>query len=147
MLFLQIFGGVFVYNSRITYIRIQEIADSQGTSITEINKQCGISKNTISQSANTGEGMKAKKIFDIATVLGCSADYLLGLTDEPNRYNNINNVATTVSGTQISGNHTTINNRTTSSEDAELLNLIKNLSLVERSKVVLFIDEMKNKET
>lgn len=72
-----------MYNSRITYIRIQEIADLQGTSITEINKQCGISKNTISQSANTGEGMKAKKIFDIATFLGCSADYLLGLTDEP----------------------------------------------------------------
>ncbi|MDE6679206.1 MAG: helix-turn-helix domain-containing protein [Ruminococcus sp.] len=88
----------------------------------------------------------AQKLDEAAIFLECSVDFLLGRTDNPNGHNSINNFDTTVSGTQVSGNHATINNKTISPEDKELLELIKNLTLIERSKVILFIDEMKNKE-
>lgn len=106
----------------------------------------GVACSSVTDWKKRGSIPPADKIIKISEFLDVTPEYLLGLTDEPNRYNSINNFDTTVSGTQISGNHTTINNKSISSEDAELLNLIKNLSLVERSKVVLFIEEMKNKE-
>lgn len=135
-----------MYNTTKTVARIKETARKKKIKISDMLSQCELSITTLSSMKSRGSWIQANSLAKIADYLDVSVDYLLGRTDESNKYNSINNFDTTVSGTQVSGNNATINNKETSSEDAELLNLIKNLSLVERSKVVLFIDEMKNKE-
>ncbi|MDE7105241.1 MAG: helix-turn-helix domain-containing protein, partial [Ruminococcus sp.] len=72
-----------MYNPQTTYLRIKNLADIRGISISRISEECQINKNTIAQSANSQDGMKAKKLFDISKCLNCSVDYLLGKSEDP----------------------------------------------------------------
>ncbi len=73
--------------------------------------------------------MGAFSLAKIADYLGVSVDYLLGRTDNPNlgAVNGDTSVKIQDSG-----------------DNDELLNLIKSLSLIERAKVIVYIDELKN---
>lgn len=89
-----------MYNSLETSTRIKKLAQEKGIQMIELQKKCGLSKNTIMQSGKSQEGMKAKNLYSIAELLNCSVDYLLGRVDTPNGTYTINNQNTTVSGTQ-----------------------------------------------
>ncbi len=76
-----------MYNAKLTYDRIVYLSEKNNIKISKINEFCSISKDTLSSSGRSKEGMKAKKIYEISKILDCSADYLLGLTDNPNSHN------------------------------------------------------------
>lgn len=132
-----------MYNPQITYIRIQQLATIQGISMTELNEKCELSKNTISQSANSQEGMKAKKLFDISVILNCSVDYLLGLTDNPNPtsapISNSNFNSGNISGDSI---QTVNTDETISKRDRQLLKQINSLDFQDYCKVMAYIGEL-----
>ena len=86
---------------------------------------------------------KSDNLAKIADYLDCSVDYLLGRVDTPNGTYSINN-NTNISGTQ----NNVINGNVPSdcSDDQLLLGMIKELDIVDRSKIIIQIDEMKNKK-
>ena len=138
-------GGIIMKNSQNLAETIEILAKEKGTSVSSILQELDMNKNALFTMKKSGYLPRIESLCKFADYFQCSLDFLLGRTDNPNGHNNINNFDTTVSGTQVSGNNATIN-KTISPEDKELLELIKNLTLIERSKVILFIDEMKNKE-
>lgn len=73
-----------MYNPQITVDRITELRTIKGISLSKLNEACGLNKNTITVSANSKTGLSAKILSDVAKFLGCSVDYLLGETDNPN---------------------------------------------------------------
>lgn len=137
-----------MYNSQITSERIKQLAKDKNISLLLLNKQCGLSKDTIKTAGKSENGMKAKNLYMIADYLDVSVDYLLGRTDDPNLKNS-NNININGNNSNVISNisNVSINSKASSEEIAEMAEMMKSLSLVERSKVVLFIEEMKNKET
>ena len=126
-----------MYNSQIVAIRIKNLAKINKIIIKDMLDECGLSKNALS-SMNAGGSMpKSENLAKIADYLNCSVDYLLGRTDEPQGITQIN--------TGDVGNNSSVNINKNNSDD-ELVSLINSLSLLDRSKVVLFIDELKQNE-
>ena len=132
-----------MYNSQTVTERIKKVVKEKKVSMTQLNEICELSENTISQSAKSTYGMKAKNLYMIADYLGVSVDYLLGRTDEPKTING-NSIRT---GDITGDNNANINatKKDSNKEITELAELINGLSLIERAKVVLFIDELKTK--
>lgn len=105
----------------------------------------GIKPNTLAKELQIASGsMTAWKngklpngetLLKIANYLDISVDYLLGRTDEPN--------SNLIKAKDIDN----INQKNLDKETIEIAEMIKNLSLIERSKVVLFIEQIsKQKE-
>ncbi len=70
------------YISSDIAVRIKAAAKMKGVTVISILSECGLSKNTI---MNFKTSMpKADNLAKIADSLGCSVDYLLGRTDNPN---------------------------------------------------------------
>ena len=117
------------------------------TNITNLCAKKNISPNQLGIKSGTGKDIIANlqkgsiissdKLAKIADYLNCSVDYLLGRTDEPQGITQIN--------TGDVGNNSSVNINKNNSDD-ELVSLISSLSLLDRSKVVLFIDELKQNE-
>ncbi|MCM1225159.1 MAG: helix-turn-helix domain-containing protein [Lachnospiraceae bacterium] len=120
-------------------IRIQ--TTSKKISIRKMLKDIGLGVNSLSHMDN-GSMPKADNLAKVADYLNVSTDYLLGRTDEPTGTTSGHSIKT---GDINGDNNANINaqKEKTSTENNELIDLIQSLSLVERSKVVLFIDEMK----
>lgn len=72
-----------MYIAKLTYDRIVYLSEKNKIQISKINELCSISKDTLSASARSKEGMKAKKLYDISEIFDCSVDYLVGRTDNP----------------------------------------------------------------
>ena len=135
-----------MYNSSETSTRIKKLAQEKGIQMIELQKKCGLSKNTITQSGKSQEGMKAKNLYSIAELVNCSVDYLLGRVDTPNGTYTINNQNTTVSGTQAN----VINGNINSSEQSdciekEFIEIFKKLTLVDKVSVMDFAINKINK--
>ena len=105
----------------------------------------GIKPNTLAKELQIASGsMTAWKggklpngetLLKISNYLDVSVDYLLGKTDEPN--------CTSIETKDVND----VNQKNFDKETMELAEMIKNLSLIERSKVVLFIEQIsKQKE-
>ncbi|MDE5558341.1 MAG: helix-turn-helix domain-containing protein [Ruminococcus sp.] len=133
-----------MYNSQITSERIKQLAKDKNISLLLLSEQCGLSKDTIKTAGKSENGMKAKNLCMIADYLDVSVDYLLGRTNDPNLKNS-NNININGNNSKVISNisNVSINSKASSEEIAEMAEMMKSLSLVERSKVVLFIDEMK----
>ena len=134
-----------MYTAQLTIERIQALIKEKGLTQKEVLKQCDINENTLKRMTDN-KGMSSFYIAKIADRLDCSVDYLLGRTDNPNvtgdTYINSNNNSVNQA---INGN---VNVGVSSSEqdDKLLFEMIKSLGLVERSKIITQIDEMKNKK-
>ena len=129
-----------MYNSSETSTRIKKLAQEKGIQMIELQKKCGLSKNTITQSGKSQEGMKAKNLYSIAELLNCSVDYLLGRVDTPNGTYTINNQNTTVSGTQAN----VINGNINSSEQSdciekEFIEIFKKLDFKDKVNVMKIV--------
>lgn len=111
------------------YELIKELCASKGISPTKLCTEITGSKGNLPtwQKGN----INPTSLIKIADFFNVSVDYLLGRTENSQTTKSSEN-----ENTNISDNPETI----------ELIEMIRNLSLVERSKVILFIDELKNKK-
>lgn len=131
-----------MYNPQVTVEKIKEIRTKNGIKSDELNKLCALNKNTINSSATSKMGLSAKILFDVANCLDCSVDYLLGRTDTPEL-----NSHTSINQSNVNSDNSTVNvNTSTIDKDTlELINMINDLSLVQRAEIILKINEMRNK--
>lgn len=128
-----------MYTAQITIERIQKIIKLKGLVQKNVLADCGLSENTL-KSMTDNRGMASFNLARIADYLDVSVDYLLGRTDEPE----LKNVSNVIS---IKGNNahniSNINMGKASSEDIdEVVEMLKNLTLVQRSEVILMINKM-----
>lgn len=71
-----------MYNAQTTKDRIKQTCKDNNISMEQVLKNCGLGINAVRQ-INDTKGMASFSIAKIADVLGCSVDYLLGRTDNP----------------------------------------------------------------
>ena len=133
-----------MYNSQETAKRIKQLAKEKNILIGDMLKSCDLSINSLNQ-ASDKKGLSSFSLAKIADYLGCSVDYLLGRTDSLNVDNSIK--TGNVTGINVKGN-TSVNIGTPSKEQdtADLVEMIQELPLVKRAKVITYIDEIKKEE-
>lgn len=121
-------------------MKVQKISNSQlADDIDNINV------NTISQ-LSKGREISYVSFAKIADYLHCSVDYLLGRTDNPDINTNVR--TGDVTGVNINGNtNTSVNIGSSKEQDiTELVEMVQDLPLVKRAKVITYIDEVKKEE-
>ncbi len=122
-----------------------KMISEKGITQSKLAENTSISTGNISDWKRGKSMPSAVKLDELATYFGCSVDYLLGRTDKPTPA--FNNVGNNNNGNQaIHGNVTVSQPQETDNRDLQLLQMIQQLSPVDYAKVILFIEEMKNKE-
>lgn len=136
-----------IYDTDKTVFRIRNTARRKNIKPSNLYADCGLAQSSLSMMKTRGSWISSITLARIADYLDVSVDYLLGRTDEPsiNKFkgNNINinnNSSSTISNINV-------NSQASSDEIEEMANMMKGLSLLERARVVLFINQIKNKET
>lgn len=131
-----------MYNAKLTYERITYLSEKNNIKKGTINEVCSISKDTLSASAKSQEGMKAKKLYDISELLDCSVDYLLGRTDNPNAHKD-------QSSNTVNGNYNAVDNSsvtvTTSplnEHQKALLDVFNSFDPIKQAKLLVYADEL-----
>ena len=127
--------------------RIKEQAKSIDVSVKKLLLECEIGPNTV-QKLSKGTDIVTQNLVKIADFLGCSTDYLLGRTNNPNvatdTYINGNN-----NGVQAisNGHHSSLTvNGTTGTDKAtdELVDLVQSLPLVKKAEAIIYLNKLKN---
>lgn len=127
--------------------RIKLYAREKNMTVKSLLKDAGVGEKMVSNmSGKNGSYPQSDKIAQIAKILDCSVDYLLGRTDNPN----VTGISVTDNNQMsLTGNNSisiNANPNNSTSDDRQLFDMIKNLDLVDRSKIILHIDELKNKK-
>ncbi len=71
-----------MYTAQVTKDRIREICKTKKINAKNMLESCGLGFNAIQQITDA-KGMASFSLAKIADYLGCSVDYLLGRTDDP----------------------------------------------------------------
>lgn len=133
-----------MYIPQRTVERIKKIAKEKGIATTIMLQECELNKNTLSSMNNRGSWLQADSLAKIADYLDCSVDYLLGRTDSLNVDNSIR--TGNVTGINVKGN-TSVNIGSSKEQDiTELVEMVQDLPLVKRAKVITYIDEIKKED-
>lgn len=117
------------------YQKLKNICKAKGINVTQL---CTLVTGSSGNLATWKKGyMRSDYLAKAADILTCSTDYILDRTDDPN-----------CTSTNVKDNDDmNINQKNLDKETIEIAEMIKNLSLIERSKVVLFIEQIsKQKE-
>lgn len=132
-----------MYTAQTTIERIQSIIKTRGLVQKDVLFDCGLNENTLKRMTDV-RGMASFSLAKIADYLGVSVDYLLGRTNDPD-IKGISNVIS-IHGDNAH-NISNINMGKASNEDIdEIVEMLKSLTLVQRSKIILMINKMKNQE-
>lgn len=132
-----------MYTAQTTIERIQSIIKTRGLVQKDVLADCGLNENTLKRMTNI-RGMASFSLAKIADYLGVSVDYLLGRTNDPD-IKGISNVIS-INGDNAH-NISNINMGKASTEDIdEIVEMLKSLTLVQRSEIILMINKMKNQE-
>ena len=132
-----------MYTAQTTIERIQSIIKTRGLVQKDVLADCGLNENTLKRMTNI-RGMASFSLAKIADYLGVSVDYLLGRTNDPD-IKGISNVIS-IHGDNAH-NISNINMGKVSTEDIdEIVEMLKSLTLVQRSEIILMINKMKNQE-
>ena len=130
-------------SSQMVAETIESLAKNKGVSVSVMLIELGMNKNALFTMKNSGYLPRVESLCKFADYFNISIDYLLGRTDKP----------TLTGGTYINGNNNNngsqaingnININATEQDDLQLLEMIKKLDLVQRSKIIAKIDEMEN---
>lgn len=114
------------------YEIINELCKKNNISITKL---CEIITNSSGNLATWKKGyMRSDYLQKVAEYFNVSADYLLGLTDNPNSCSSVRNTDTTISGTQINGNQ--INATPSDSSLAEIETIISKLPKASKYRAI-----------
>lgn len=114
------------------YEIINELCKKNNISITKL---CEIITNSSGNLATWKKGyMRSDYLQKVAEYFNVSADYLLGLTDNPNSCSSVRNTDTTISGTQINGNQ--INATPSDSSLAEIETIISKLPKASKHRAI-----------
>ena len=130
-----------------TIDRIITLLNNRNIVPSKMMKELGFSNGLFSQWKSGLQKPSADKIFKIAEYLSVSTDYLLERTDNPDINTNIR--TGDVSGVNINENtNTNVSIGTPSKEQdtADLVEMIQELPLVKRAKVITYIDEVKKED-
>lgn len=132
-----------MYNSQEIAQIIKKMAKERNITIKQLLEKCNLNINTISE-LSKGKQISYINFAIIADNLGCSVDYLLGRTDEPNRsgdtYYGDNNGFQANRGTFNISSNQEKNDSTTE----EFIQIFKNMDLADRVAVMQFaFDKMK----
>ena len=127
-------------------LRIKEVAKNRDIALRQMLEEIGLSKGTMD---NLRTSMpKADNLAKIADYLDVSMDYLMGRTDEPDIKNNSNIIRINSGNSSHISDIANVKISQVSSEDiAEISEMLKDLSLVQRSEIVLMIDKMRKQNT
>jgi len=125
---------------------IKELTKAKKITIGKMLSDCELGVNTLSSMQSGGFFPRLEAINKIADYLGVSVDYLLGRTENPNI-----SVVQTVNGNNnhsvATGIQSTRNDEIQSDEMAqEMLKQFNRLSVVDRSRVILYIDDLNHKK-
>lgn len=132
-----------IYTPSETVKRITELRKKKEISADMLKERCNISKNTISKSADSPNGLSAKILFSIAEALNCSVDYLLGRTDEPTANNGIKQSI----GDNNSGSHNNVISIVDKPDNitAEFMEKFEGLSFSDKLELMNIVDEKSKK--
>lgn len=122
-------------NAQILKDRIKSQCELQGKSISKMLSELELGVNAINQ-INEKKGIGSFVLLNIANYLGCSVDYLLGRTKEPQVINQYNN-----------GDNVNINKSSLSDTDNELISEFKKLTFTDKAKVMSLIAELSEKKS
>lgn len=114
---------MYIVNNLAERIKIQ--ADKKHKSVAEVLRKCGLSENTVSTMTCRGSWIKSNSLGMIADELDCSVDYLLCRTENPS-------------------SHLRAKNENLNESLSELIRIYEQLNPVERSKLLVFADEIRN---
>lgn len=125
---------------------IKELAKAKKITIGKMLSDCELGVNTISSMQAGGFFPRLESINKIADYLDVSVDYLLGRTENPNI-----SVVQTVNGNNnhsiATGIQATTNSENQSDEmSQEMLKQFNKLSIIDRSRVILYIDDLNRKK-
>lgn len=102
-----------MYTAQTTISRIVSMISERGYSQKSVFESCGINENTVKRMTDN-KGISSFYLAKIADYLDCSVDYLLGRTDIPDIEND---------------------------NDAQLFNLLKGLSDVDKADFIVAIKQ------
>lgn len=124
------------FNLEFLIVSIEELCKQRKMSVKSVLEDCGL-KRVVVDNMKKGSVPSIDKIFTLANYFDVSVDYLLGRTNEPNGYNNISNIDTTVNGTQTNGNYNNIHIQTESKKAySEMIEYLEDLSPSEKRHAV-----------
>lgn len=143
-----------MYNSQDTVARIKLMARSKKIILKDMLVSCELNKNTLSSMQSRGSWLQANSLAKIADYLGCSIDYLLGRTDNPNiikqSHTDKGKSATTDSISNSGSSPTHINISDTSGlseQEKDLLRIYRNSKGKDQVKIMSYIYNLEDEYT
>ncbi len=130
--------------------KIQILCTEQNSNVDKMLKECDLNSSVV-DNMKKGSMPSIDKVYAISNCLDCSIDYLLGRTDNSQSHKSaITTGDISVSHNSVVGDGhvgVSIHNGTDTSEQAAfLLNIFNNLNLIDKSKLLIYADELnKNK--
>ena len=129
-------------NNAQTCIIIKELCKKQNIAVSKMLAETAIRRSLIYDMEKRDYTPSAEILDNIADYLNRSVDYLLGRTNNPD-INNGNNITTG----NINGNHNaniSVGATLLSNDEEEILKMVRELSLIQRSELVITINKMKS---
>ncbi len=125
--------------------KIKSLAKEQQVQLKTMLSDCNLGINSISEFSK-GKELSCISLAKLADYLGCSIDYLLGRTSDPQAHKNSNSMPVEnvsgkngIAGNVVSGS---INNTAINPQTEALLDTFNKLTTVEQAKVLVYADEL-----
>lgn len=140
-----------MYNSQVLVANIKARAKERHILIRDMLTACDLSVNTISQISDK-KGLSSFSLGRIADYLDCSVDYLLG-RETANESTNISHVSNSVVMHTNRGNHVSISNGTSDSDnqlseqEEELVRTFRTLDMRRKTTALTFLYELEDQAT
>lgn len=132
-------------NTQITAERIKIQAKQKGISVKKLLESCDLGVNTVTKMAN-GTDVVSQNLLKIANYLGCSVDYLLGRTDNPELSKESYYINGDNNGIQSNKGSVSIESKRKNDIEEEFMQAFEKLELSDKVDVMSFTMQKMKKE-
>ena len=132
-------------NTQITAERIKIQAKQKGISVKKLLESCDLGVNTVTKMAN-GTDVVSQNLLKIANYLGCSVDYLLGRTDNPELSKESYYINGDNNGIQSNKGSVSIESKRKNDIEEEFMQAFETLELSDKVDVMSFTMQKMKKE-